>query len=193
MGAGAGAGAGAAGDLHLARRLRADAPARNPAPARARRRGGAGRLPDQRADDRHAADRLQLLQPLRRAVDRGSAQGAGDDRALPHEPHRLQARRGRLRLRDRRRLLGRREHPLSDHVPRLWRRHLAGARPRHRGDARHHARAPRGDRARARRAREPRSGERLPLQPAVVRARLSRSRSRSTPRSTNSPTGRWWR
>ena len=75
-------------------------------------------------------------------------------------------------------------------LPRLRRRHLAGARARHRGDARHDARAPRRDRARVRRAREPRGRRRLRFQPAVVRARLSASRSRSTPRSTNSPTGR---
>ena len=49
-------------------------------------------------------------------------------RALPLQPHRLQARRGHLRLRHRRRLLGGREHHLSDALPRLWRRHLAGAR-----------------------------------------------------------------
>ena len=79
----------------------------------------ARRLADQRPAARHAADRLLALQPLRRAVDRGSNQGADHDRALPNEPHRLQARRGHLRLRDRRRLLGRREYLLPDPLPRL--------------------------------------------------------------------------
>ena len=79
------------------------------------------------------------------------------------------------RLRHRRRLLGRREHLLSDLLPRLWRRHLAGARARHRGDARHHAppsSPPSRTRFAERENRERRGRVRLPL--VVVRPRLSR-------------------
>ena len=67
--------------------------------------------------------------------------------ALPHEPHRLQARRGHRRFRDRRWFFGRREHHLPGALPRLWHRHLAGARLRHRRDAWRDARDPCGDRS----------------------------------------------
>ena len=112
---------------------------------------------------------------------------------VPLQPHRLQARRGHLRLRDRRRLLGGREIFYLMQLPRIRRRHLAGARARHRGDARHHPRHPRRHRARVRRARNSRGRRRLSISTCGGSCPAIWSRSRSTRPSTSSPTGRWWR
>jgi hypothetical protein len=77
-------------------------------------RSRADRLSGQRPDARHAADRLfsnysRFVAPWIEEALKGLAMASS---ALPVQPHRLQARRGHLRLRHRRRLLGRREHLL---------------------------------------------------------------------------------
>ena len=97
------------------------------------------RLSIERRLSRYPADWLQQLQPLRRAVDRGGAEGDRDHQPVPVQPHRLQARRRHFRIRRRRRLLGRREYFLSDALSRLAGGGVDGARPGHRGDARHDA------------------------------------------------------
>ncbi len=62
--------------------------------------------------------------------------GAGAGGAVPDQPHRLQARRDHLRLRDRRRLFGDREYLLPRPLSRTDDVGVAGARAGHGGDAR---------------------------------------------------------
>ena len=181
------------GHLRLARRVQADEPAAKSwsccCSAGLRR---ARRLSDQRAPARHAADRLhQSTAATSRRGSRKRSRRSIMIAPLPLQPHRLQARRGHLRLRHRRRLLGRREHHLSDPLPRLRRRHLAGARPRHRGHARHDARAcsppSRTNSPNARRANRPPRFDFHLLWFVPGYLRCGRDR---TPPSTSSPTGR---